>query len=411
MSTVDGRGIIRFVVVREDNEKQKDCLKTLSNIHELPKLGNLNLDQITLHLQELLRMLLARISLGDMHTVQIFLPLEYSVDLATTVRSEFEFWGPDSEASIRYTKQADIWLRSPDPRTIASDLLNLAIIADSMDKDLGSVVHQYHLSGIFQVLTRDIPPLHKPMGLNKSSTQQEELDNSISANASSSLTLDKQFHSPHIPEECTERSVQSQASSKDFGASSTRGDGDATSSSNSGNSQGIMDEKEADVMAEPQASCGSHGCQLHITSDDEARHLSTLELWLSAMQWIRVKNSVRQGQVDLDMWKGVTGNKIENRAFAHASRNLETIMLKAQTTHRFKGIPISRPRLLASYGCGELDINGRKATWEDLDNADRCTGCSKGGKDCFRVNRDVFYTDAQCPQCLREGMICSFTDD
>lgn len=149
--------------------------------------------------------------------------------------------------------------------------------------------------------------------------------------------------------------------------------------------------------------------QVFIIPGKAAQRLALLEPVLSAVQWMVVRNSNLRGTVNVDKWKNDAKDDSQTESSASKPRDPGFMMLEAQTKHAVNGVPTTRLRLLALYGCGALDTDGHKATYADLSKDERCVDCSKERRDCFRVERDDFYTESQCLQCMKYGILCSFT--
>ena len=71
---------------------------------------------------------------------------------------------------------------------------------------------------------------------------------------------------------------------------------------------------------------------------------------------------------------------------------------------------LSRDKLIIAYGQGEEKINGQKAKFEIMDRGDRCDRCARMKRDCYRVERDDYWTGDSCTGCRDKHTPCSFCE-
>ena len=67
-----------------------------------------------------------------------------------------------------------------------------------------------------------------------------------------------------------------------------------------------------------------------------------------------------------------------------------------------------KAKVLGMYGQGEWPINGKFAKYTQVKPSRRCAQCAELKRDCFRVDKDEYYTTDVCAVCKMRSKGCSF---
>lgn len=82
------------------------------------------------------------------------------------------------------------------------------------------------------------------------------------------------------------------------------------------------------------------------------------------------------------------------------------ILERAAKEHS-KGKVWTQHRVLAAYGRQEIELDGQKATIEDMGRHSWCTECEGGRRHCILVEKDRFWSRGQCVECVQRKISCS----
>lgn len=67
----------------------------------------------------------------------------------------------------------------------------------------------------------------------------------------------------------------------------------------------------------------------------------------------------------------------------------------------------TQQRTLAAYGRQEIELDGQKATIQDMGRESWCTECEAGRRHCILVEKDRFWHRGQCVECVQRKTSCS----